>query len=674
MTPPDKCRVSVKRAMPGGTRTCTLLLLVGISAHALDSDSVVVKDEGTYIGRARIINCSGSGITCTMGANATATVAISGGVGGGAPTDATYWTGSSNSELSAEKNLGLLGTSLVLNTAGTPSAYTGSSCGTSSFATSVDGVGSLICASLSDSDIPNDITVNGAAALNSNPTDCNSGEFAQAIAENGNLTCAALSDSDIPNNITITLAATATALASNPSDCVGSTFAQSIAASGNLTCAALTDSDIPNTITVDLASTATALASNPTDCAANQFANAIAASGNLTCGAIGDSDVPNSITLDWTGLQSYPTGCTNQVVTAIGDTLTCSSIDNAYWSGTALAIGNGGTGQTSQTNAFDALAPTTTQGDISYYDGTDNVRLAKNTSSTRYLSNTGTSNNPAWAQVNLQVGVTGTLGETNGGTDQNAYAQGDMLYASEVDNLSRLAKDTNATRYLSNTGSSNSPAWAQVNVANGVTGVLLEANGGTSESTYATGDILYASASNTLSKLALGIAGEGLKVNAAGTQITWKASWPSIILASPVAVAVNASYVAIFTTAPGTSATNMFQYHILHKASATTVGVQFRVRSADSGNVGSCVFQAKGIAGTASSATAEEYDIIAIGSNPADTGAAAAYDTALNAVEIDCHFTSDGTPGDVILEAQLETGTTSIDILAGSYLNRYTNP
>lgn len=40
-----------------------------------------------------------------------------------------------------------------------------------------------------------------------------------------------------------------------------------------------------------------------------------------------------------------------------------------------VAIANGGTGQSSQTAAFDALAPTTTQGDIIYHNGTDNVRL-----------------------------------------------------------------------------------------------------------------------------------------------------------------------------------------------------------------------------------------------------------------------------------------------------------
>jgi hypothetical protein len=57
-----------------------------------------------------------------------------------------------------------------------------------------------------------------------------------------------------------------------------------------------------------------------------------------------------------------------------------------------------------------------------------------------------------------------------------SIVQGDILYGSGTDALSRLAKDTNATRYLSNTGTSNNPAWAQVNLANGVTGDLPFAN------------------------------------------------------------------------------------------------------------------------------------------------------------------------------------------------------
>lgn len=68
---------------------------------------------------------------------------------------------------------------------------------------------------------------------------------------------------------------------------------------------------------------------------------------------------------------------------------------------------------------------------------------------------------------------------TNGGLGLSSVAQGDLLYGSAANTYSLLNKDTNATRYLSNTGASNNPAWAQINLSNGVTGVLSLINGGT---------------------------------------------------------------------------------------------------------------------------------------------------------------------------------------------------
>lgn len=55
-------------------------------------------------------------------------------------------------------------------------------------------------------------------------------------------------------------------------------------------------------------------------------------------------------------------------------------------------------------------------------------------------------------------------------------AQGDLIYGSAVDTFAALAKNVSATRYLSNTGASNNPAWAQVDLTNGVTGVLPDGN------------------------------------------------------------------------------------------------------------------------------------------------------------------------------------------------------
>lgn len=70
-----------------------------------------------------------------------------------------------------------------------------------------------------------------------------------------------------------------------------------------------------------------------------------------------------------------------------------------------LAIANGGTGQTTAAAAFNALAPTTTAGDIIYNNGTTNTRLAVGTTGQALVVSTG---EPSWAAiVNSIAGGTG---------------------------------------------------------------------------------------------------------------------------------------------------------------------------------------------------------------------------------------------------------------------------
>lgn len=64
-----------------------------------------------------------------------------------------------------------------------------------------------------------------------------------------------------------------------------------------------------------------------------------------------------------------------------------------------LPIANGGTGQTTQTAAFDALAPTTTKGDLIVNDGSDNVRLAVGTNNYVLTADSAQATGVKWAAV-----------------------------------------------------------------------------------------------------------------------------------------------------------------------------------------------------------------------------------------------------------------------------------
>lgn len=68
-----------------------------------------------------------------------------------------------------------------------------------------------------------------------------------------------------------------------------------------------------------------------------------------------------------------------------------------------VPISSGGTGQTTKTAAFDALAPTTTAGDTMYFNGTDVVRLGIGTAGQALVVNSGATA-PEWGSAGITTG------------------------------------------------------------------------------------------------------------------------------------------------------------------------------------------------------------------------------------------------------------------------------
>ena len=107
----------------------------------------------------------------------------------------------------------------------------------------------------------------------------------------------------------------------------------------------------------------------------------VTTSGNLTLGgtlAVTPSDFASQSANTFLAAPNGSAGVPTFRTIAVADVPTL----NQNTTGTAanvtgtVAIANGGTGQTTQTAAFDALAPTTTKGDLIVDNGTNNVRLA----------------------------------------------------------------------------------------------------------------------------------------------------------------------------------------------------------------------------------------------------------------------------------------------------------
>lgn len=172
---------------------------------------------------------------------------------------------------------------------------------------------------------------------------------------------------------------------------------------------------------------------------------------------------------------------------------------------------------------------------------------------------------------NVQVIAWKTTPTSAGGTGLTSYSQGDILYYNTGTTLTALAKNTTATRYLSNTGTSNNPAWAQIDLSNGVTGTLPVGNGGTGQTTYTDGQLLIGnSTGNTLTKATL-TAGAGVSITNGSGSITIASSGA---LTASAPVTVNADY----TVAAGVS-------YVINNKSGSSLTVTLPAPASFSGRI-----------------------------------------------------------------------------------------
>jgi hypothetical protein len=154
-----------------------------------------------------------------------------------------------------------------------------------------------------------------------------------------------------------------------------------------------------------------------------------------------------------------------------------------------VAIANGGTGQTSQVAAFDALSPTTTKGDLIAYDGTDNVRLPIGTDTFVLTADSTQATGMKWATGGASINISNdtttstnlypTFAAATTGTMSTIYTgNAKLLYKPSTGELTSshvVASNgifvnslTIATSYTIPSGSSGMSAGV-ISVSNGIT-------------------------------------------------------------------------------------------------------------------------------------------------------------------------------------------------------------
>ena len=247
----------------------------------------------------------------------------------------------------------------------------------------------------------------------------------------------------------------------------------------------------------------------------------------------GDSDTGSpsvdldSQTFEIAGGEGIDTSGSGQTLTIAGEDATTSnkgiasfSSDNFSVSSGAVTIKAGGVDLTAEVTGTLPVAnggtgaTTLTDGGVLLGSGTSAVTATAVLTNGQLLIGDGTGDPTVGTLTEgSNVTITNGAGSITIASTDTTYSAGDGL---------DLSGTTFSTDLKANGGLVIESTEVAVDLgASSITGTFDETDGGTGLTSYAAGDILYASGSNTLAKLTKGSGGEALKMNSGGTAPEW---------------------------------------------------------------------------------------------------------------------------------------------------------
>lgn len=185
------------------------------------------------------------------------------------------------------------------------------------------------------------------------------------------------------------------------------------------------------------------------------------ASGILSSSLLVNADVDAAAAIARSKLAS---GSANHVIINDGSGVMSSEAQ--------LAMSRGGTGQATATNAFNALSPLTTKGDLVTHDGTNNVRQGVGSNGQALVADSAQTNGIKWANVTVTRSSTVI---TNASSPYSATSANDIILANATSgaitvNLPAAGSNTNLVLTIRKTDSTTNAVTLDGNASETING------------------------------------------------------------------------------------------------------------------------------------------------------------------------------------------------------------